>query len=92
MSIEQSDIRLEIDSMSKVLNRRERDVIYRYYGIGTDRMNMREIGVIWGVSQVRIQQIRTKAERKVKGALKSKKSRDKWIEKAAEWDLQHEGS
>lgn len=55
----------EIQFLLQALNKRERDVIERCYGIGRPAMTMAEIGVEMGLKRERVRQIRKKAVRKM---------------------------
>lgn len=54
------------------LDERERQVVSLLYGIGTERHTMAEAGVDMGLKRERVRQIRDKALRKMKKALRTK--------------------
>ena len=59
-------IRNTLDS----LDNREREVITCYYGIRREKLTLREIAAQMCIKRERARQIRNKAERKIKKALK----------------------
>lgn len=74
--VKQADINLEdeetIDKLKRtlgVLNDREREVVTRYFGLGSAAFTMAEIGEAMGLKRERVRQIRNKAIRKMKKAL-----------------------
>lgn len=56
----------EMRKAMSVLCEREREVISRFYGIGTDKMTFAEIGEALGIKRERARQIRKKALRKMR--------------------------
>ena len=52
----------------EVLDEREKQVIARYYGIGTSHQTMAEIAADMGLKRERVRQIRDKALRKMRKA------------------------
>ena len=77
VNAEKADALVEAASLSDdliraigILNEREQAVINRYYGIGTERQTMAEIGLALGLKRERVRQVRDTAVRKL---YKSKK-------------------
>lgn len=75
-NVKQADLKLEdaetIDQLKnvlKVLDDREREVVTRFYGLGSASFTMAEIGEAMGLKRERVRQIRDKAVRKMKKAL-----------------------
>ena len=64
--LEQTSLSAELMAAADTLNDREKAVITRIYGIGTDRMTMAEIGAELGLKRERVRQIRDKALRKMR--------------------------
>ena len=56
-------LRSEIDTVLKMLNERERNVITAFYGIGQPEMTLDEIGMKFGLTRERVRQIKEKALR-----------------------------
>ena len=56
----------ELEDSLHLLNERETAVVRRYFGVGTDRMTMAEIGGELGLKRERVRQIRDKALRKLR--------------------------
>ena len=53
-----------------VLDEREKEVITRYFGLGSTSFTMAEIGETMGLKRERVRQIRNKAIRKLRKKLK----------------------
>lgn len=75
-NVKQADLKLEDDetidrlkNVLKVLDDREREVVTRFYGLGSASFTMAEIGEAMGLKRERVRQIRDKAVRKMKRAL-----------------------
>lgn len=69
LSLEDSETYDELKDKLNVLDEREREVISRYFGIGSAAFTMAEIGEAMGLKRERVRQIRNKAIRKLRKAL-----------------------
>lgn len=65
-----ADDEAHLESLLKLLDDRERQVISLLYGIGTNRHTMAEAGLDMGLKRERVRQIRDKAFRKMRKALR----------------------
>jgi len=82
---EKIDEILRTEYIQKMLSRlpnRYKDVINMYYGIGTDKKNLREIGDIYGCSEKRIHQIKTQSINRI---LKNRNRDGNYLEVLKEW-------
>lgn len=61
-------LRSEIDTVLKMLNERERNVITAFYGIGQPEMTLDEIGNKFGLTRERVRQIKEKAIRRLRNS------------------------
>lgn len=68
--LEKKAVSAELNGALAVLDEREREVVTRCYGLGTDKQTMAEIGERMGLKRERVRQIRTKALRKISRALR----------------------
>jgi RNA polymerase primary sigma factor len=63
----------EIDRvLARTLAERERDIVRKFFGIGTPELTLEEIGDEFGLTRERVRQIKEKAIRKMKQNSKSK--------------------
>ncbi|MDR0811516.1 MAG: sigma-70 family RNA polymerase sigma factor, partial [Paludibacter sp.] len=63
----------EIDRvLASTLAERERDIVKKFFGIGTPELTLEEIGDEFGLTRERVRQIKEKAIRKMKQNSKSK--------------------
>lgn len=69
LSIEDEQTAQKINNAIAKLDDREREVVKRYFGIGTETNTMAEIGEAMGLKRERVRQIRNKAIRKLRKAL-----------------------
>ena len=65
-------LRSEIDTVLKMLNERERNVITAFYGIGQPEMTLEEIGNKFGLTRERVRQIKEKAIRRLRNSTNNK--------------------
>ena len=65
-------LRSEIDTVLKMLNERERNVITAFYGIGQPEMTLDEIGNKFGLTRERVRQIKEKAIRRLRNSTNNK--------------------
>ena len=63
-----------IEQALEDLNDREKAVIVSYYGIGTERMTMSEIGEQMGLKRERVRQIRDRATRRMRKKIAIRKA------------------
>lgn len=75
-NVKQADLNLEDEETTDKLNRalsvlddREREVVTRYFGLGSASFTMAEIGEAMGLKRERVRQIRNKAIRKLRKQL-----------------------
>lgn len=62
-----SKVNAELDRILKVLEKREYDVIDKYFGLsGNDPMTLEEIGGVYGLTKVRVRQIKQNAISKLR--------------------------
>lgn len=66
----QKALSAEMNEALATLGEREREVVTRCYGLGTDKQTMAEIGEHMGLKRERVRQIRKKALRKVSKVLR----------------------
>jgi RNA polymerase primary sigma factor len=60
-----SNMQMLVRSQLEILDERERDIIYRRFGIDREEQTLEEIGQLYGVTRERIRQIEAKAIRKL---------------------------
>jgi RNA polymerase primary sigma factor len=65
-------LRSEIDTVLKMLNERERNIITAFYGIGQPEMTLDEIGNKFGLTRERVRQIKEKAIRRLRNSTNNK--------------------
>ena len=65
-TIEAGTLSDELTSRIVLLDERQQAVVTRYYGIGTERQSMAEIGAALGLQRERVRQIRNQALRKIR--------------------------
>ena len=64
-------LRSEIETVLKLLNDRERNVVKAFYGIDGPEMTLEEIGNKFGLTRERVRQIKEKAIRRLRGNTKN---------------------
>lgn len=65
-------LKTEIDSMLKLLNERERNIIEAFFGINQPELTLEEIGVKYGLTRERVRQIKEKAIRRLRECTQNK--------------------
>lgn len=66
LSIEDEETADRLKDILNILDDREREVITRYFGLGSASFTMAEIGDAMGLKRERVRQIRNKAIRKLR--------------------------
>lgn len=69
LSLEDEETMQHLKRVLNVLDDREREVVTRFYGLGSASFTMAEIGEAMGLKRERVRQIRDKAVRKMKKAI-----------------------
>lgn len=69
LSLEDEETMQHLKRVLDVLDDREREVVTRFYGLGSASFTMAEIGEAMGLKRERVRQIRDKAVRKMKKAI-----------------------
>ena len=64
-------LRSEIETVLKLLNERERNVVKAFYGIDGPELTLEEIGHKYGLTRERVRQIKEKAIRRLRGNTKN---------------------
>ena len=65
-------LKTEIDSMLKLLNERERNILQAFFGINQPELTLEEIGVKYGLTRERVRQIKEKAIRRLRECAQNK--------------------
>ena len=65
-------LKTEIDSMLKLLNERERNILQAFFGINQPELTLEEIGVKYGLTRERVRQIKEKAIRRLRECTQNK--------------------
>ena len=65
-------LKTEIDSMLKLLNERERNILQAFFGINQSELTLEEIGVKYGLTRERVRQIKEKAIRRLRECTQNK--------------------
>ena len=65
---ELATLNVELQQAAAALDKRQYEVVSRYYGIGCERQNMTEIAQALGLKRERVRQVRDQAVRKLKKA------------------------
>ena len=63
---ELASLNVELQQAAAALDKRQYEVVSRYYGIGCERQNMTEIAQALGLKRERVRQVRDQAVRKLK--------------------------
>ena len=65
-------LKTEIDSMLKLLNERERNILQAFFGINQPELTLEEICVKYGLTRERVRQIKVKAIRRLRECTQNK--------------------
>jgi RNA polymerase primary sigma factor len=65
-------LKTEINSMLKILNERERNIIEAFFGINQPELTLEEIGNKYGLTRERVRQIKEKAIRRLRECTQNK--------------------